>query len=288
MPNEPPCADRVALVTGASRGVGRGVAAALGAAGWTVYLTGRDATGPDNRLAAAADAVTTNGGAGHAAACDHHDDEQVQAVFDRIVTEQGRLDLVVNNAWAHPKGFTGFSEPFWQRPVDDWDTLVGIGLRAHYVTATLAARVMVGQGSGLITNISSFGSRGYLHSVLYGMSKAGLDKMAADMAVDLADTGVTALSLWLGLQQTDRLLAAGVEEVAGFRIADAEQPEFVGQVIQALAADPATRKSNGHTLITAEAGAHYGITNDDGRQPPSHRDAFGGGPIFPVGDSHGG
>lgn len=287
MPNEPPCAERVALVTGASRGVGKGVATALGAAGWTVYLTGRADSGQDDRLRAAADAVTENGGVGYAAECDHHDDEQVQAVFDRISGEQGQLDLVVNNAWAHPKGFAGFSEPFWQRPVDDWDTLVGIGLRAHYVTATLAARVMVEQGSGLITNISSFGSRGYLHSVLYGMSKAGLDKMAADMAVDLADTGVTTVSLWLGLQQTGRLLSAGVAEVAGFRIADAEQPVFVGNTIDALARDPATRRSNGHTLITAELGEHYGITNDDGRQPPSHRAAFGGGPIFPAGDSNG-
>ena len=286
MPMEQPCGGNVALVTGASKGVGRGVAVALGAAGWTVYLTGRGPAGQHDRLGTAARTVTANGGTGHAAVCDHQDDEQTQLVLDRIIAEQGRLDLLVNNAWSHPTGFAGFSEPFWQRPVDDWDTLIGLGLRAHYVAATLAARVMVRQGNGLITNISSFGGRGYLHSVLYGMSKAGLDKMSADMSVDLADTGVTALSLWLGLQQTDRLLSAGIEEFAGFRIADAEEPEFVGRVIDALAGDAAIRKHNGHTLITAELGAAYGITNSDGRQPPSHREAFGGGPLFSPGASN--
>src|SRR5699024_6156980 len=215
MPMEQPCGGNVALVTGASKGVGRGVAVALGAAGWTVYLTGRGPAGQHDRLGTAARTVTANGGTGHAAVCDHQDDEQTQLVLDRIIAEQGRLDLLVNNAWSHPTGFAGFSEPFWQRPVDDWDTLIGLGLRAHYVAATLAARVMVRQGNGLITNISSFGGRGYLHSVLYGMPKAGLDKMSGYMSVDLKDKGATALSLWLGLQQTDRLLSAGIEEFAG-------------------------------------------------------------------------
>src|SRR5699024_8201208 len=111
-------------------------------------------------LGSAAAAVSAAGGSGHAVVCEHADDNQVQAALDRIVAEQGRLDLLVNNAWASPKGFAGFSEPFWRRPVDDWESLIGIGLRTHYVASVAAARVMIEQGSGLITNISSFGSRG--------------------------------------------------------------------------------------------------------------------------------
>ncbi|MGZ6800958.1 MAG: SDR family NAD(P)-dependent oxidoreductase, partial [Mycobacteriaceae bacterium] len=170
--------------------------------------------------------------------------------------------------------------PFWKRPVSDWDTLIGIGLRAHYVSCVEAAKIMVPQGSGLMANISSFGSRGYLHSVLYGMSKTGLDKMAADMAVDLKGTGVTAVSLWLGLVQTERVRSLG-DSFQGFSIADAEEPEYVGRVINTLAQDPALGEYNGHTLVTAEYGSEHGLTNSDGRQPPSHRPFFGGGPLFP-------
>ncbi|GAC70147.1 SDR family NAD(P)-dependent oxidoreductase [Gordonia soli] len=257
---------RVALVTGASRGVGHGVATALIDAGWIVFTTSRRGDGPDG--------ATT-------LACDHTDDSAVATVFERIVADAGRLDLLVNNAWAAPKGFGGFSDRFWERPVDDWDTLIGVGLRAHYVASVHAAQVMVPQGSGLIVNISSFGSRGHLHSVLYGMSKTGLDKMAADMGTELAGTGVTAISLWLGLIRTELLLSLGVDEFAGFSLQRAEDPRFVGRVIDALASDAQLSAHNGDTLVTAELGARYGITNDDGTPPDSHRSAFGGGPLFP-------
>lgn len=267
---------KVALVTGAGRGVGKGVAVALGTEGATVYLTGRR----KDRLLAAAEAVTAAGGTGHALVCDHQDDEQVTKAFAQIAAEQGRLDLLVNNAWSNPPDFIGFTAPFWKRPVSDWDTLIGIGLRAHYVCCVEAAKIMVPRGSGLMANISSFGSRGYLHSVLYGMSKTGLDKMAADMAVDLKGTGVTAVSLWLGLVQTERVRSLG-DSFQGFSIADAEEPEYVGRVINTLAQDPALGEYNGHTLVTAEYGSEHGLTNSDGRQPPSHRPFFGGGPLFP-------
>ncbi|VFA89533.1 3-oxoacyl-[acyl-carrier-protein] reductase FabG1 [Gordonia paraffinivorans] len=257
---------RVALVTGGSRGVGFGIARALVDDGWTTYVTSRHGTGPDGALPLE---------------CDHTDDAAVAGVFEQITSAQGRLDLLVNNAWASPKGFGGFSDPFWKRPVDDWDTLIEVGLRAHYVASVHAARAMTAQGNGLIANISSFGSRGHLHSVLYGMSKTALDKMAADMAVELNGTGVTAVSLWLGLIRTELLLSLGVDEFAGFSLKRAEDPEFVGRVISRLAADPALPDHNGHTLITAELGARYGIVNNDGTPPDSHRAAFGGGPLFP-------
>ncbi|MEE4022046.1 SDR family NAD(P)-dependent oxidoreductase [Gordonia sp. PKS22-38] len=257
---------RTALVTGGSRGVGQGVAAALVTAGWQVYVTSRHGTGPDGTVPLT---------------CDHTDDTQVAGVFDRVAREAGGLDLLVNNAWAAPRGFGGFSDRFWERPVNDWDTLIEVGLRAHYVASVHAARLMVEAGSGLIASISSFGSRGHLHSVLYGMSKSALDKMAFDMGHDLAGTGVTAVSLWLGLIRTELLLSLGVDEFAGFSLRRAEDPGFVGRVIAALADDPDLIDRNGHTLVTAELGAHYGITNNDGTAPDSHRDAFGGGPLFP-------
>ncbi|WP_161996588.1 SDR family NAD(P)-dependent oxidoreductase, partial [Rhodococcus sp. YH1] len=203
---------RVALVTGASRSVGKGIACALGSDGWTVYVTARGPVGTDSPLDRTAATVTERGGLGIAVQCDHTDDEQIRALFRRIADEQGgRLDLLVNNVWASPPGFAGFSEPFWKRPISDWDSLVGVGLRAHYVASVDAAQLMVPRGSGMIVNISSFGTRGYLHSVLYGISKAGLDKMAADMAVDLAGTGVTALSLWPGLVKNEAMLARGID-----------------------------------------------------------------------------
>lgn len=271
---------RIALVTGASRSVGKGIALALGSDGWTVYVTARSA-GPLEETAAL---VTERGGRGIAVACDHRDDEQIAALFARIADEQnGRIDLLVNNVWAAPKGFGGFSDTFWQRPLSDWDSLIGVGLRAHYVASVHAATLMVPRGSGLIVNISSFGARGYLHSVLYGISKAGLDKMAADMAVDLNGTGVSAVSLWPGLVKNEimaGLLARGIDNFQGYPLANAETPEFIGRVIVALAGDPDIGARSGHTLITAETALDYGVSDVDGTQPDSHRALFGGGPLY--------
>lgn len=271
----------VALVTGASRGVGRGVAVALGAAGWTVYVTARGGTDPDDPLGQTISNINEAGGVAVGVSVDHTDDAATEALFAQIRAEQGRLDLLVNNVWAAPKGFGGFSDKFWERPVSDWDTLITVGLRAHYVACVEAAKIMVPQGSGLMVNISSFGTRGHLHSVLYGMSKAALDKMAFDMGKDLEGTGVAATSLWLGLIQTELLMSLGIDEFAGFRLDEAEHPQFVGRVIDRLWRDPSLMENNGHTLVSAELGAAYGMVNNDGKQPKSHREPFGGGPLFP-------
>ena len=268
---------RVALVTGASRGVGRGVASALAEAGWTVHVTGRSL----ERLAATvADADGTDGEiVPHG--CDHADDARVAEVVGEIVDRDGRLDLLVNNVWTNPPGCLGFDGRFWERPVSDWDTLIGIGLRAHYVASREAVRVMVPQGSGLVVNISSFGSRAPFHTVLYGMSKTALDKMAADMAHELAGTGVHTLSLWLGLIRTELILSLGMTDFNGFPLDRAEDPRFVGRVIEALSRDPGLAGMSGSTVVTAEYGREHGLANDDGRAPLSHRGAFGGGPLFP-------
>lgn len=271
----------VALVTGASRGVGKGVAQALSSAGWTVYVTGRGPVEEGSPLRRCADELTERGGTAVAVTCDHRDDAAVAALFRRIDDEQhGRLDLLVNNVWASPRGFGGFDTPFWERPLTDWDTLIDVGLRAHYVASVEAAKLMVARKSGLIANISSFGTRGHLHSVLYGMSKAGLDKMASDMGAELAPHGVRAVSLWPGIVRTEKLAASGLDAIAGFPVADAESPEFVGKVVAALFSDRALSDRSGHTFVTAELAVEYGITDQAGNQPPSHREPFGGGPLF--------
>ncbi|KZO58666.1 SDR family NAD(P)-dependent oxidoreductase [Dietzia cinnamea] len=268
---------RVALVTGGSRGVGRGVATALADAGWDVFVTGRAA----ERLQSTVDAADGAPGRIRALECDHSRDEEILAVVSRIADETGRLDLLVNNAWTNPEGFVGFNGRCWERPTTDWDALMGVGLRAHYVASCEATKVMVPQGSGLMVNISSFGSRAPFHTVLYGMSKTALDKMASDMAHELAGTGVSTLSLWLGLIRTEVLLSTGMEDFNGFPLARAEDPAFVGRVIAALADDPDLGRMSGSTVITAEYGREKGIRNDDGEVPLSHRGAFGGGPLFP-------
>lgn len=268
---------RVALVTGGSRGVGKGVATALAHAGWTVYVTGRSA----DRLRATVDAAEGAAGDVRPVECHHDDDDEIAAVFSRIAEDAGRLDLLVNNVWTNPEGFMGFDGKFWERPTGDWDALMGIGLKAHYVAGCEAARIMVPQGSGLIVNISSFGSRAPFHTVLYGMSKTALDKMASDMAHDLTGTGVSTLSLWLGLIRTELILSLGMDDFNGFPLGRAEDPTFVGRVIAALAEDPGLATMSGSTVITAEYGREHGIVNDDGQAPLSHRGAFGGGPLFP-------
>lgn len=253
------------------------MATALADAGWDVFVTGRAA----ERLQSTVDAADGAPGRIRALECDHSRDEEILAVVTRIADETGRLDLLVNNAWTNPEGFVGFNGRFWERPTTDWDALMGVGLRAHYVASCEATKVMVPQGSGLMVNISSFGSRAPFHTVLYGMSKTALDKMASDMAHELAGTGVSTLSLWLGLIRTEVLLSTGMEDFNGFPLARAEDPAFVGRVIAALADDPDLGRMSGSTVITAEYGREKGIRNDDGEVPLSHRGAFGGGPLFP-------
>lgn len=269
---------RVALVTGASRGVGQGIALGLGEAGWTVYVTGRGPASPGSPLAVTAEQVRAAGGEAVPVVCDHRDDDQVTALVDRCVAERGRLDVLVNNVWAGP---VLDSRPFWERPLDEWETLIDVGLRAHYVASVAACRHMVARGSGLVVTISSFGARGYLHSVLYGMSKAALDKMTHDMAHELLPHGVTVVSLWPGLVRTDALLARGIEQVAGVPVADGESPRFQGRIVAALADDPAVSELTGQALVSAEIAERYGVTDEGGRTPRSLRDLFGGGPLFP-------
>lgn len=275
---------QVALVTGASRGAGAGIARALGSHGMTVYVTGRStrsgtAIGWDGQplpgtIHDTAAAITSAGGHGIAVPCDHSDDAQVAAVFAQIAQEVGRLDILVNNAtMIHRQLIEPI--PFWEKALDAGDIL-NVGLRSAYVASWHAAQLMVKQRSGLIAFGSSFGANCYMHGPAYGAQKAGIDKMAFDMDHDLKDYDVRALSIWMGPLRTERALKAAEVHPEQYRefMAMAESPEYTGHLIHALAFNEDCEPYGGRSVIGAELGAALNIL-DEGRQPPSHREMLG-------------
>ena len=271
--------DRVVVVTGASRGAGKGIALALGAGAATVYVTGRSSREGDAPLPgtihATAEAVTAAGGKGVPVLCDHADDRQVEALFRQVKDEQGRLDILVNNATALPESITQ-SGPFWEKPLDQL-ALLDVGMRSHLAATWYAAPLLLAGGGGLVVNTSSFGGRIYMHGPAYGAGKAAVDKMSHDMAHDFRPHQVAVVSIWMGLLLTERTRA--VFEAEPERYADlaatAETPEFTGRVIDALAGDPQLMDKSGKVWIGAELAEHYDVTDTDGSQPPSHRALFG-------------
>ncbi len=261
---------RVAVVTGASRGAGRGIAAALGAHGWRVYVTGRSIADSGT-----ADLVGAAGGVGVAVPVDHADDDAVAQLFARVRDENDGLDLLVNNAAVIHDELTG-AKPFWEKPVGLGDVL-DVGLRSAYVASWHAAPMLIARPRGLIAFTSSPGSVCYMHGPAYGAQKAGIDKMAADMAVDFGGTTVACVSIWMGILLTERLRSAfaGTPDALAATARHAETPEFTGHLIDALFADPDLAALSGQTLIAAELAHRYGITDEDGRRPPSHREMLG-------------
>jgi NAD(P)-dependent dehydrogenase (short-subunit alcohol dehydrogenase family) len=266
----------VALVTGASRGAGRGIAVALGSHGCTVYVTGRSEKAGDASLPGTihetAQAVTDAGGQGIAVRANHRDDGQVKAVFEQIGREQGRLDILVNNACAIHDKLTSPGH-FWEKPMEIVDML-DVGLRSSFVASYYGAPMMVGKRKGLIVFTSASGAVHYVFGPAYGAHKSGMDKFAADMAVDLREFNVAAVSIWMGALLTERLKMVIASDPARFGHIEGttETPEFTGHVIWALYNDPELMRMSGRTLIGAELGAQYGIRDRDGRQPTSYRD----------------
>jgi NAD(P)-dependent dehydrogenase (short-subunit alcohol dehydrogenase family) len=272
----------IAVVTGASRGAGKGIALALAATGATVYVTGRSQREGDADLPgtvhATAREIDAQGGRGIAVACDHRDDAQVKSLFDRVAQEQGRLDILVNNAtFLHDDLIK--PGPFWDKPLELVDIL-DVGLRSAYVASWYAAPLMVKRRRGLIAFTSSFGASCYMHGPGYGAQKVGVDKFAKDMAVDLRPYDVAAVSIWMGMlktERTQRVMATRPEQYAGFAEM-AETPQFTGRLIEALYRDPKLMEHSGMVLVGAELAQRYGIRDLDGREPPSHR-AMLGGPV---------
>lgn len=270
-----PLDGQVALVTGASKNIGKGMALEVGAQGAVTYVTARslgDVPGQLASLERTVAEIEASGGTAIAVACDHTDDEQVRAVFRRIADEQGRLDLVVNVASPEFNAMVGV--PFWEIPFDEITRCLQVGPRSDYVTTALAAPMMIEQGSGLIINISSHGAIQYLLSVPYGVGKAAIDKVTHDTAMELRPHGVTALSLWPGLVLTEGLLSHtevgpdGKRTLQGLDISFGESPKFNGKAIVALATDPDVIEKAGRSFFTGAIAREYGFTEDDGSLPP--------------------
>ena len=270
-----PLHKKVALVTGASRGIGKGVALALGTAGAIVYVTGRteDPNNPTVPLPGTihetAALVTQAGGLGIAVRCDHSDDAQVRAVFDRIHTEHGRLDLLVNNAWSGYQAKqrskkSGFHTSFWKLPPTFWDTMFMVGVRSHYVASGYASAMMVQKQSGLIVQLTAVAGEKYSENVVYGVSKAAVNRMTADMAHELQPYHVTVVGLCPDIVATEMLMKGRKSQTLAPWM---ETPLFVGRAIVALASDPGVSAKTGKVYRTRALAQEYGFTDVDGHQP---------------------
>lgn len=248
---------KVAVVTGATKGVGRGIARELAQHGARVFITGRSA--PDHE---SLDERITG------IRCDHRNDIQVETAFQRIIGEAYAIDILVNNVWGGYERMTEdgdftWPKPFWGQPLWRWDAMFSAGVRAHYRATQLAAPSMIAQRRGLIVNISFWAAQKHIGNVAYGVSKAATDKMTVDMATELKPHGVTVVSLYPGLVRTEKVM----ESAQWLDMSNSESPEFVGRAVAALATDPDVLRYTGKVLVAAALAQEYGFTDIDGKTP---------------------
>ena len=249
---------RVAIVTGASRGVGRGVAIALADHGYSVFGTGRTV-----ETASLPESVIR-------IRCDHTDDAQTDGAFSRVLETAGRIDLLVNSAWGGYErmvdgGAFTWGVPFWRQPAHRWTSMMDAGVRAAFIASSNAARVMVPARRGLIVNISFWAAQKYIGNAIYGVSKAATDKLTADMAHELREHGVSAISLYPGMVRTEAVMEAA--KAGWLDTSNSESPEFIGRVIAAIAGDPSLPAYSGQVVVAADMAKRLGVGDIDGRQP---------------------
>jgi dehydrogenase/reductase SDR family protein 1 len=248
---------RTAVVTGGTRGVGRGVALELAQAGARVFITGRSA----DESSSPGDRIT-------AMRCDHRDDAQVDATFERVLHEAGTVDILVNNVWGGydnmiENGQFTWPKPFWEQPLWRWDEMFHGGVRAHYRASQLVAPGMIAVRRGLIVNISHWAAQKHIGNVAYGVAKAATDKLTSDMAFELKAHGVAVVSLYPGMVRTEKVM----EAAQWLDLSNSESPEFIGRAIAALATDPEVMRHTGQVRVAAALATEYGFTDVDGRSP---------------------
>ncbi|PKG95951.1 SDR family NAD(P)-dependent oxidoreductase [Paraglaciecola sp. MB-3u-78] len=268
-----PLINSVALVTGASRGIGKGIALSLGEAGAKVYITGRtvnegeSASKLPGTIYQTAKEITEVGGECIPIQCDHRDDVQVESVFDTITQNDNRLNILVNNVWGGYEHFTDGTEfwnegEFWTQPSARWDAMFQSGIRAHFIASRLAAPLLV-KNQGLIITPSFFAAQRNDKGVAYGTAKAATDHMIACMAEELRKYNVAAISLYPGIVRTEAVMKAAEH----IDLSNSESPQFIGRAVVALACDKSIMKKSGKKLVVADLGEYYGFRDIDGKQP---------------------
>ena len=270
---------KIAVVTGASRGAGRGIALALGEAGATVYVTGRSVRGAattenlPGTIEETAESVTARGGTGIAVHCDHRVDSNVEGLFARVEHEQKQIDVLVNNAWGgyEHHDFRKFGAPFHEQPLRHWDGMFTAGVRAALVASHFAVPLMLRQKHGLIVNITAWDRDKFLVNVFYDLAKAAINRMTYGMARELTAHTIAVVALAPGFMRTERVAAAF--EAAGNKdyLNFTESPEYAGRAVVALASDPNVLEKSGKVVAVGDLAEEYGFTDVDGKRIPPFR-----------------
>lgn len=265
-------AGKIAVVTGSSRGIGRGTAIALAEQGATVYITGRTAGDGELSIDTTVKMVEAAGGKGIAVQTDHGDDAQIEALFAQVKAEQGKLDILVNNVYKIPSP-PAWGGGFWDHPVSIWDDQVGIGLRAHYVASWHAAELMfaanpTADAPGAIINVSSPGGQSYHFSSSYGAGKAGLDRLGADMAIELAPKNIGCCTLYPGSVGTEFIMAHADERNSD--MSHMQTPLVVGRAGAALAMAPDLMERSGSIQWVEDLGEEFDLRDENGNRPPAY------------------